>query len=231
MTYNRLELLKLMYLSREGDRREGVLHRQSKGWFQVAGMGHETLAIISLLMEQNDYLFPYYRDRAMVLAKGVTNAELASAYFAKIGSSSAGRQMPGHYSDRSKNIWSVPTPTGANAIPGCGVAWAMQLAGHPNLVVATVGDAASRQGEFFEAIAFAIERTLPIIFVVEDNNYGISTNTEKFNPFKLGIFDESHLVHVDARHPDRVFDVAAPAMDRARNGEGPTVIVAELDRL
>lgn len=231
MTYNRLDLLKLMYLSREGDRREGVLHRQSKGWFQVAGMGHEPLAIISLLMEQNDYLFPYYRDRAMVLAKGVSNAELASAYFAKIGSSSAGRQMPGHYSDRSKNIWSVPTPTGANAIPGCGVAWAMQLAGDPNLVVATVGDAASRQGEFFEAIAFAIERTLPIIFIVEDNNYGISTNTEKFNPFKLGIFDESHLVHVDARHPDRVFDVAAPAMDRARNGEGPTVIVAELDRL
>ena len=44
MTYNRLELLKLMYLSREGDRREGVLHRQSKGWFQVAGMGHEPMA-------------------------------------------------------------------------------------------------------------------------------------------------------------------------------------------
>ena len=231
MTYNRLELLKLMYLSREGDRREGVLHRQSKGWFQVAGMGHEPLAVISLLMQEDDYLFPYYRDRAMVLAKGVTNAELASAYFAKIGSTSAGRQMPGHYSDRSRNIWSVPTPTGANALPGCGVAWAMQLEGRPNLVVATVGDAASRQGEFFEAIAFAIERTLPIVFIVEDNNYGISTNTEKFNPFKLGIFDESYLVHVDARHPDRVFDVAAPAMERARNGEGPTVIIAELDRL
>ena len=48
MTYNRLQTLELMYLSREGDRREGVLHRQSKGWFQVAGMGHETLAVISL---------------------------------------------------------------------------------------------------------------------------------------------------------------------------------------
>ena len=103
MTYNRLELLKLMYLSREGDRREGVLHRQSKGWFQVAGMGHETLAVFSFLMEDGDYLFPYYRDRAMVLAKGVSNAELASAYFAKLGSSSGGRQMPGHYSDRQRN--------------------------------------------------------------------------------------------------------------------------------
>jgi 2-oxoisovalerate dehydrogenase E1 component len=231
MTYNKLDLLKLMYLSREGDRREGVLHRQSKGWFQVAGMGHEPLAAMAMLMEEDDYLFPYYRDRAMVLAKGVSNAELASAYFAKLGSSSAGRQMPGHYSDRSRNIWSVPTPTGANALPGCGVAWAMQMEGKPNIVIATVGDAASRQGEFYEAIAFAVERQLPIIFVVEDNNYGISTNTEKFNPFKLEIFNESHLLQIDARHPDRVYDAAAPAMEKARNGGGPTVIVAELDRL
>jgi 2-oxoisovalerate dehydrogenase E1 component len=232
MTYKRLDLLKLMYLSREGDRREGVLHRQSKGWFQVAGMGHEPLAVIAQLMDDGDYLFPYYRDRAMVLARGVTNAELASAYFAKKGSSSAGRQMPGHYSDRKRNIWSVPTPTGSNAIPGCGVAWAMQLHKKNNIVVATVGDAASRQGEFYEAVAFAIERQLPIILVVEDNNYGISTNTEKFNPFKLGIFDERiNLIQFDARHPDRVHEAAAPAIERARSGGGPTIMVAELDRL
>ncbi len=232
MTYNRLELLKLMYLSREGDRREGVLHRQSKGWFQVAGMGHEPLAVIAQMLNKDDYLFPYYRDRAMVLARGVTNADLASAYFAKRGSSSGGRQMPGHYSDRKRNIWSVPTPTGSNALPGCGVAWAMQLEGKDNIVVATVGDAASRQGEFYEAVAFAVERNLPILLVVEDNNYGISTNTEKFNPFKLGIFDEEiNLVHVDARHPDRVYEAAAPAIERARSGGGPTVMVCELDRL
>ncbi len=232
MTYNRLELLELMYLSREGDRREGVLHRQSKGWFQVAGMGHEPMAVIAQMMNEGDYLFPYYRDRAMVLARGVPNADLASAYFAKRGSSSGGRQMPGHYSDRSRNIWSVPTPTGANALPACGVAWAMQLEGKDNVVVATVGDAASRQGEFYEAVAFAVERQLPILLIVEDNNYGISTNTEKFNPFKLGVFGEDiNLVHVDARHPDRVYQAARPAIDRARAGQGPTIMVCEVDRL
>jgi 2-oxoisovalerate dehydrogenase E1 component len=231
-TYNRLELLKLMYLSREGDRREGVLHRQSKGWFQVAGMGHEPLGVIGQLLEPDDYVFPYYRDRALVLSRGVPNSDLAIAYFAKRESSSGGRQMPGHYSSRKHNIWSVPTPTGANALPGCGVAWAMQLQGKRNVVVATVGDAASRQGEFYEAIAFAVERQLPIILIVEDNNYGISTNTEKFNPFKLGIFaEQSGLVHVDGRHPDRVFEAASTAIHRARNGQGPTVMVCELDRL
>ena len=232
LKYSRLDLLKLMYLSREGDRREGVLHRQSKGWFQVAGMGHEAMGVIAQLMENDDYLFPYYRDRAMVLARGVTNAELATAYFAKRTSSSGGRQMPGHYSDRKRNIWSVPTPTGANALPACGVAWAMQLDGKNNVVVATVGDAASRQGEFYEAVAFAVERQLPIVLIVEDNNYGISTNTEKFNPFKLGVFgDDINLVHVDARHPDRVFEASAPAIERARSGGGPTIMVCELDRL
>ena len=231
VAYDQVEMLKLMYLSREGDRREGVLHRQSKGWFQVAGMGHETLAVIAKEMHEDDYLFPYYRDRAMVLARGVTNAQLATAYFAKAGSSSKGRQMPGHYSDRSKNVWSVPTPTGANALPGCGVAWAMQLEGKPNLVVATVGDAASRQGEFYEAVSFAVERNLPIVLIVEDNNYGISTNTEQFNPFKLGIFSDDIVRHVDARHPDRLREFMSPILDKARNGGGPTVVVCELDRL
>jgi 2-oxoisovalerate dehydrogenase E1 component len=230
-TYNRLELLKLMCLSREGDRREGILLRQSKGWFQVSGMGHEALAVIPFLMEAGDYLFPYYRDRAMILARGITNAELATAYFAKISSSSAGRQMPGHYSDRSKNIWSVPTPTGSNCLPACGVAWAMQLQGHSQIVLATLGDAAARQGEFAEAIAFSIERQLPVVFVVEDNNYGISTNTEKFNPFKLGVFDESYLLHLDARNPDRVYDALGPVIEKARAGRGPTVVIASLDRL
>ena len=77
-----------------------------------------------------------------------------------------------------------------------------------------------------------MELQLPIILIVEDNNYGISTNTEKINPFKLGVFGKDiNLVHVDARHPDRVYDVAAPAIQRAREGGGPTVMVCELDRL
>ncbi|MEE2639958.1 MAG: thiamine pyrophosphate-dependent enzyme [Planctomycetota bacterium] len=230
-TYNKLDLLKLMYISREGDRREGVLLRQGKGWFQVAGMGHETLGLMPLMMESDDYLFPYYRDRAMALAKGMTNRELAIAYFAKQNSSSGGRQMPGHYSCRRRNIWSVPTPTGANLLPACGVALGMQLQGKSNLVVATIGDAASRQGEFYEAVSFATERKLPVVFVVEDNRYGISTNTDGFNPFKLGIFNEELFRNVDARHPDRLWDATSDAFDRARSGSGPTVLVCELDRL
>ncbi|MCR9197362.1 MAG: thiamine pyrophosphate-dependent enzyme [Planctomycetaceae bacterium] len=229
---DRLEFLKLMYASRHGDRREGMLLRQSKGWFQVSGMGHEALGVLGVLLRDNDYLFPYYRDRAMVLARGLTSYDLALAYFAKAGSSSGGRQMPGHYSSYEKNIWSVPTPTGANLLPACGVAWSQQLQNESSVVIATIGDAASRQGEFYEAIAFAVERQLPVIFVVEDNRYGISTCTDAFNPFKLGVFaDAIGIQHVNGR---RVADVEAAgraAIARARSGGGPSVLVCEIDRL
>ncbi|MCW5947351.1 MAG: hypothetical protein KIT74_10020 [Fimbriimonadales bacterium] len=230
-TYNKLEFLKLMFLSREGDRREGVLLRQSKGWFQVSGMGHEALAAIVLHLRDDDYIFPYYRDRALMLQKGMTNLELAYAYFAKRNSSSGGRQMPGHYSNRDKNVWSVPTPTGGNLLPAVGAAWGMQLEGKDSVSVATFGDAASRQGEVYEAIAFAMQERLPCIFVMEDNKYGISTPTEKFNPYEIGVLGERDLVRVDARHPDRVFAAAGEAVAKARNGGGPTVLWCELDRL
>jgi 2-oxoisovalerate dehydrogenase E1 component len=230
-TFNKLEFLKLMFLSREGDRREGVLLRQSKGWFQVSGMGHEALAAITLHLRDDDYIFPYYRDRAILLAKGMTNLELAYAYFAKRNSSSGGRQMPGHYSNREKNVWSVPTPTGGNLLPATGAAWGMQLEGKDSVAVATFGDAASRQGEVYEAIAFAIQEKLPCIFVMEDNQYGISTPTDKFNPYKIGALGEEGLVLIDARHPDNVYRAAGEAVEKARRGGGPTVLWCELDRL
>ncbi len=230
-TYNKLEFLKLMFTSREGDRRESVLLRQGKGWFQVSGMGHEALAAFVLHLRDDDFIFPYYRDRALMLQKGMTNLELAYAYFAKRNSSSGGRQMPGHYSSKEKNIWSVPTPTGGNVLPAVGAAWGMQLEGTDRVALATFGDAASRQGEVYEAIAFAIQERLPVLLVMEDNLYGISTNTEKFNPYKVGVLSEKDLVKVDARHPDRVYKAGAEAVEKARSGEGPTILWCELDRL
>ena len=229
---DRLELLKLMYASREGDRREGILFRQGKGWFQIAGMGHEALGVLPTLMEADDFLFPYYRDRAMMLARGISNYDLALAFFAKRESSSGGRQMPAHYCSREHNVWSVPTPTGANMLPACGVAWGLQMDGLRNIVVACTGEAATRQGEFYEAVAFAVERKLPMVFVVEDNRYGISTNTDQFNPFKLNVFDSKIGIHqVDGRDVAEVSRVATDCFSRAKDGAGPSIMVCEIDRL
>lgn len=228
---NKLDYLKLMMLSREGDRREGILLRQSKGWFQVSGMGHEALGAFAYHLRDDDYVYPYYRDRALMLARGVTNYSLALAYFAKRGSQSGGRNMPAHYSSRPHNVFSVATPTGATLLPAAGTAWAMQLEGTDRVVFASVGDAAARQGEFYEALSFAFQEKLPMVFVVEDNKYGISTPTEKFLPFHLGILNEEAVVKVDARHVDNVYNAAGAAVSKARQGGGPTLIWADIDRL
>lgn len=232
LTYRQLDLLKLMYLSREADRREGILFRQGRGWFQIGSMGHEALAIIGLLMHPDDYLFPYYRDRALMLSRGVTPRELAHDFFAKADGSSGGRQMPSHFCCAERRIWSVPSPTGATLLPACGFAWGIQMDQLPQVVVACVGEAASRQGEFYEAVCFAVEKQLPIVFVVEDNRYGISTNTDSMNPFKLGVFAQSIGVkHVDGRQPHAVHEAASAALDKARSGQGPSILVCEVDRL
>lgn len=228
---NKLDFLRLMMLSREGDRREGILLRQSKGWFQVSGMGHEALGALAHLLTEDDYIFPYYRDRALMLARGLSNYDLALAYFAKRDSSSGGRQMPGHYSSRKHNVFSVCTPTGGGLLPACGTAWAMKLEGTQSVCLATIGDAASRQGEFFEAVAFAIQEKLPVVFIVEDNKYGISTPTEKFLPFHLGMLAEDSYIKVDGRNVDTVLAAGQQAIDKARNGNGPTLIWMDIDRL
>src|SRR5213082_2643251 len=148
----KLRLLTILLESRHGDLREQNLNRQGKGHFHVSGMGHEALAAISVQMEPDDYICPYYRDRALVLGRGVASRELALDYMAKRKGQSGGRQMPSHYSYAERHIWSVPTPTGAQLLPACGIAWGIKLDGKPNFVVTTVGDAATRQGDFFEAV-------------------------------------------------------------------------------
>src|SRR6266513_3010512 len=171
---DKLRLLTTMLESRHADLREQNLNRQGKGHFHVSGMGHEALAAVSIQMEPDDYIVPYYRDRGLILGRGMTTRQLGLEYFAKRNTGSGGRQMPSHYSNADLHIWSVPTPTGSQLLPACGIAWGIQLDGKKNLVVTTVGDAATRQGDFFEAICFAKEKKLPLLFLVENNAYGIS---------------------------------------------------------
>lgn len=231
-TMNKIDFLRLMMLSREGDRREGILLRQSKGWFQVSGMGHEAIGALAHLLNEDDYIYPYYRDRALMLARGVSNKDLALAYLAKRDSSSGGRQMPGHYSSAAHNVVSVCTPTGGGLIPAAGTAWSMQLRGQDNVVIATIGDAASRQGEFFEAFAWAVQENLPLVIVIEDNKYGISTPTDKFFVLNYGgVLSEEHVVKCDARDVDNVLRDGGAAIEKARRGDGPTILWCDIDRL
>src|SRR5437879_9930398 len=213
---DKLRLLTTMMESRHSDLREQNLIRQGKGHFHVSGMGHEALAAVSIQMQLDDYIVSYYRDRGLVLGRGMTTRQLGLEYFAKRNTGSGGRQMPSHYSDADLHIWSVPTPTGSQLLPACGIAWGIKLDGKKNVVVTTVGDAATRQGDFFEAVSFAKEKKLPVLFVVEDNAYGISMATRETNPLALGVLEASDWQKIDGGHVDQVHAAALEAMEKIR---------------
>src|SRR5437016_5248410 len=228
---DKLRLLTIMLESRHADLREQNLNRQGKGHFHVSGMGHEALAAVSIQMEPDDYIVPYYLDRGLVLGRGMTTQQLALEYFAKRKTGSGGRMMPSHYSDLERHIWSVPTPTGSQLLPGCGMAWGMQLDGKRNVVVTTVGNAGMRQGDFFEAVCFAKERKLPVLFIVEDNAYGISTPTREINPLALGVLEPKEWTELVGEDVQGIYDAAASAMEKMRSGGGPRFWWVKMERL
>src|SRR5213082_2526517 len=216
---DKLRLLTTIMESRHADLREQNLNRQGKGHFHVSGMGHEALAAVSIQTEPGDYIVPYYRDRGLVLGRGMTTRQLGLEYFAKRNTGSGGRQMPSHYSNADLHIWSVPTPTGSQLLPACGMAWGIQLDGKKNLVITTVGDAATRQGDFFAAICFAKEKKLPVLFVVEDNAYGISSYTRDTNPLALDALQPNDWRQIEGRDVQKIYDSAAEAFDQIRSGK------------
>lgn len=246
-TLHLIRLLRYMLEARAGDEREGILLRQGKGWFHLSGAGHEALAGLASHLRPEDLLFPHYRDRALVLARGMTTEQLAKDYFARAGSSSEGRNLPSHVSCRERNVFSVASPTGSQCLPAAGCAWGIKLsregalarpgagserAGTPvPVVLCGLGDAATRQGEFYEAVCFALQERLPIVFVVEDNGYGISTPTERLVPFRLGVFGDDYVVRLNARDVSDVLKFGGQAIAKARQGGGPTILWCELDRL
>src|SRR5216110_2561915 len=228
---DKLRLLEIILESRHADLREQNLIRQGKGHFHVSGMGHEALAAVSIQMEPDDYIVSYYRDRGLVLGRGMTTQQLGLEYFAKRNTGSGGRQMPSHYSDADLHIWSVPTPTGSQLLPACGIAWGIQLDGKTDLVVTTIGDAATRQGDFFEAICFAKEKKLPLLFLVEDNAYGISMPTRETNPLALNVLESDNWRRIDGRDVQQIHDATAEAFDKIRAGGGPFFFWIKMERL
>ncbi len=228
---DRVAMLRTMLAVRAGDVREEKLLRQGRGWIHIPGQGHEPLAAIAAFLGPADLLFPYYRDRALFQARGVTPLEMARDYLATASSSTGGRMMPVHGSYRRLGIYPPATPTASQCLPAVGAAWAISRGDTRGVVVTTVGDASVRQGEFFEALALAVEMALPVVFVVEDNGYGISTPTGRQLPMRLGIFAPAYATPIDGRDVDALASHARDAIARAREGGGPSLLWVELDRL
>lgn len=233
-----LDMYYKMVLSRTLDERLWLLHRQGKIHFHISAMGHEALqaGIASNLMRGKDYLAPYYRDMTTCLVMGMTPLDILLGAFAKAGDpNSGGRQMPGHYSSRKLNILSVSSPVSTQLTQAVGMALAMKIRGEDAVVYTSCGEGSAQKGDFHEAANFAGIHKLPVIFVIQNNQYAISEPLSKESAVEnLSIRAEGYGfpgVTVDGFDVFACYAAMKEAVTRARRGEGACLIEAKCYRI
>jgi 2-oxoisovalerate dehydrogenase E1 component len=167
-----------MRTARSIDEMEQELVARGEAFFQVSGAGHESTAALGPFLRGSDYLHCHYRDKALLLVRGVPIIEFFDSLLCNGSSHSAGRQMSAHLSAPGLNVLSVVGPVGNNALQAAGVAHQIKAQGTRPFVLCSLGDGTTQQGEVLESIAEAVRCVLPILFLVQDNRYSISTKTE-----------------------------------------------------
>ncbi len=246
-----VDIYRLLYLSRRLDDREITMKKRNEIYFQISGAGHE-LPLICTGMNMKpgrDWAFPYYRDRALVLALGMTPYEiLLQGVGAADDPSSGGRQMPCHWGHRALKIPAVSSCTGTQALHAAGAAQVRQLgeaieglaeAGitweDDEVIYFSVGDGTTSEGEFWEAMNTICNLRLPVLIMVEDNGYAISVPVEVQTAGGsisrlLSSFPHLHIQEFDGCDVFETWRACRAAVDHVRTGQGPALLHAHVVR-
>jgi 2-oxoisovalerate dehydrogenase E1 component len=246
-----VNIYRIIYLSRRIDDKEIQLKRQNRIFFQISGAGHEAIGVAAglALKPGYDWFYTYYRDRALCLQLGVTPYEMfLQAFGAQADPASGGRQMPSHWGKKELNIVTSSSPTGTQFLNAVGCAEAgyrfqliQQLRDRSDLfksdevVLVTSGDGTTSQGEFWEAINTAANLKLPVLFLVEDNEYAISVPVEvqtaggSISKCVSGV-PGFHIQETDGCDPIASYQVMTRAVTYCREHNGPALVHAHVIR-
>lgn len=236
-----------MLLGRRVDDKEIQLKQQNLIYFQINGAGHECIQVAAAqhLDPERDWFFTYYRDRALVLALGMSVYDmLLGAAGAAEGPDSNGRQMPNHWSMRGLHLVTPSSPTGTQCLQAVGFAEAGRLlkaaaageaAGDGEVVWVSLGDGTTSQGEFWESLNTACNLGLPVLYVIEDNGYAISVTTDVQTPggsiSKLvSGWPNLTVMEVDGCDYLASHRVMGEAVGHLRSGQGPVLVHAHVVR-
>lgn len=227
-----------MVLGRLLDERILVLNRQGRAPFAISGQGHEAaqVGVGYALRRGHDWLVPYYRDLTLVLVMGMEPKDHLLAALGKAADPNSGaRQMPGHYGSRAHNIVTTGSPVATQILHAVGIAQSFRYRREDKVVVVSVGEGGTSEGDWHEGLNWAAIHRLPVVFLVENNAYAISVPQSR----------QMAVAHVADRAPGygmpgavvdggdalAMYRAASEAVDRARGGGGPTLLEAVCVRL
>jgi 2-oxoisovalerate dehydrogenase E1 component len=255
-----VDIYRLMYLSRRLDDKEKVLKNQQKIFFQISSAGHEALTVAAALNLKAgyDWFYPYYRDRALCLALGMTPYEqLLEGVGAADDPASGGRMMPAHWGHKKLNIVNQSSPTGTQFLQAVGCAEAGRYFGrHPEaakkhdgdyrqfkdvtfqgdeVVYVSAGEGTTSEGEFWEAMNSVSNLKLPVLFLIEDNGYAISVPVEVQTAGGsvsrlVSNFPNLHLEECDGTDIVASYAACKRAVDYIRAGKGPAMVHGHVTR-
>ena len=226
----KLELYYWMRLTRTLEERLAALYRQTKvvgGLFR--SLGQEADAVGSAFaLERRDILSPLIRNLGSMLVKGATPVEILKQYMAKADSPTRGRELNIHFGDTDRGFIGQISPLGDMVPVMAGVTMTFKMRKQDRVGLVYVGDGATSTGAFHEGINFAAVQRLPLVVIVENNGYAYSTPTSKQTAaaqfvdkaIGYGVYGEQ----VDGNDVLAVYDCTRRAVDRARAGEGVSLL-------
>lgn len=234
-----IEAYKYMLTTRLTDDRIETLIKQGKAGFLISGSGHEGIQVATAMAMRpgKDWFYTYYRDDALALALGLTVENIFQSTLGKATCPfTGGRQMPSHIGSKSLRMPIPSSPTGSQYLQAVGTALSCKFRNTDEIVYVSGGEGSTAEGEFYEAINWASREKLPVIFCIQNNKFAISVPVEHQHTggsvFKLTAgFENLNRFQVDGTDFLQSYGTAKEAVKLAREGNGPSLIYADVVRL